>query len=311
MNERPLVPRESKLSATPTSLAHGCSRTNAAAPSRPASSPSVNRTNTSCTSGCFRARSARTVSSSARDTAPSSPARRPGADAVVVGHEQHALCRPASLPGQPGDDVLHAAGFLVAGADAGRDLEPGRDAERGELSDDVVAHAIVVGRADGMRPRRDRLDVAHRALGGEHGVRRRGRDRARWAHVAQNGQRGEGEESGGDGGANGSGHWFRRLGARRCESGGSPGPCACPAMHHSTSKAYPAEHPCPKRHRSALGRRCWWWTITTRRGRRSRACSRRAGSPSSRRRAAPRRSIASRASATTSTSCSRTSRCRG
>lgn len=57
------VPRASKLSVTPTSIAHACSRTKGAAPRSPGSSPSVKSAITSCDSG-GPARSARSVSSS-------------------------------------------------------------------------------------------------------------------------------------------------------------------------------------------------------------------------------------------------------
>ena len=119
MNERPVVPRASKLSTTATSFAHGCSRTNAAAPRSPASSPSVNSAMTSCAQRLLaRAQSAERLEHRGGSGAVVG-GRRTGFDAVVVRHDEHRL--GALLASRkPGDDVLNAPRFAIARADRRR-----------------------------------------------------------------------------------------------------------------------------------------------------------------------------------------------
>ena len=77
MIEGPPLPRASKFSATSTSFAHGCSATNARAPSRPVSSESVNRKMMSFSNCSPLARRARAVSSKVATPVPSSFAPGP------------------------------------------------------------------------------------------------------------------------------------------------------------------------------------------------------------------------------------------
>lgn len=76
IHDGPLVPRASKLTTMRTSFAHRCPSTNARAPSRPSSSPSVKSTMMSLR-GAGPVRNARTASSTA--ATPDAASAAPGA----------------------------------------------------------------------------------------------------------------------------------------------------------------------------------------------------------------------------------------
>ena len=120
--------------------------------------------------------------------------RRSGFDAVVVDDEQHRLARRARS-GQPGENVLHAARFLFARSDGRGRLQLWLDAQRDEPAHDVVAYAIVIRHPDRVRAGRDGLDVVHRALGGEHRVRRGCRDHRRRTRDARDGKGAQGGQT--------------------------------------------------------------------------------------------------------------------
>ena len=85
-------------------------------------------------------------------------------------HQQHGLAVGVRAR-EPRENVLHAPGNLIPRTDARGCLYLRPHAEGGQLREDVVANAIVVGHAHGMRPNGDLLDVVHRTLSRKHGIR--------------------------------------------------------------------------------------------------------------------------------------------
>ena len=103
---------------------------------------------------------------------------RTSLDAVVVRHDEHRLPRRIGAR-HPREDVLHSPRFPVPRADRGGFLDLRVQPNRRELSDDVIANAVVIGHPDSVRANGDLLHVPHGAFRGENRVRCGGWNRSR------------------------------------------------------------------------------------------------------------------------------------
>ena len=189
MYDRPCVPRASKFRTTSTSLAHGCSRE-----SRRPDETGLLAIGKQENHVMRRARPARGRECAGRleehrRACRVVGGRGAGFHAVVVSRHEHGA--PRLRARQTCEDILDLSHLAIAGPDAGGLLDRRTQAKRLELSGDVVAHAVVILRADRMRTLGDRAHVRHCTLGRELGRRRGSRhDRGR-PRRADDGQRAE------------------------------------------------------------------------------------------------------------------------
>src|SRR6185503_16602211 len=171
------------------------------------------------------------------------------------------------------ENILNAPNRLIPRPERGRSLKLWLDPQGRELVRDVVANAVVVGRAHRMRTRRYLFDVTHGTLGRERDVGRGRWYRGRRAGDAHHGNRAKGEQS--DRRAEACEHCQRWLegGGVRC-TGRSPAASACHSADLSSS-ACAIPRACHSTSRAPLTeqvhvRRGWCWQNSAC-GRRSRA----------------------------------------
>src|SRR4051812_37787582 len=100
-------------------------------------------------------------------------------------HNENSTALPLTT-GQSREDVLDVPCFLVACANRRSLLDLGRQSESGDLANDVIADAIVIGGAHRMWPLCDLHNVPHRAFRGEDGVGGCRRNRTRRARDTEN-----------------------------------------------------------------------------------------------------------------------------
>ncbi len=97
---------------------------------------------------------------------------------VVVRHQSNRITG-AARSFHPRHNVFDCARHFVARRDASGFLNLGCQAERGKLRHEIIAHAIVLRRANRMRRRRKSIQINESALGGETFLRCTCRQRIR------------------------------------------------------------------------------------------------------------------------------------